>query len=152
MGIIELFNDFMSLEYIRRTRPDNYFSDYSLGGNRILRQLTDGDHVYYLSDGGSLFIPWPWIDLFYNLYLHSGDQILSIDCSPHNILAYFIQLFVKLQSLIISHKNIDGDKFLDVLSDISIIGTKRFRDYMNREYSIVLPELSYNSPTKNFNI
>ena len=153
MKNLEIFENFMNLGYtegIRRTR----MTDTTLGGLVILRSDYHGSTVHYLQDGSSLFIPWLWIDLFTSLYIHSGEQILfndEIDAWAEGYKETFIYLFVKLVKNM-TEGQVNGEEFLDILSDICIIKTSEFRTMLKEKYNLVIEPFEYRSLHKTFEI
>ena len=48
--------------------------------------------------------------------------------------------------------SINGDELLDVLGNISVIGTKDFRDWVLNDFNLDLDPLEYRSLNKNIDI
>lgn len=153
MKNLEIFENFMNLGYtegVRQTR----MTDTTLGGLVILRSDYYGSTVHYLQDGSSLFIPWLWIDLFTSLYIHSGEQILfndEVDAWAEGYKETFIYLFVKLVKNMTGGR-VNGEEFLDILSDICIIKTSEFRTMLKEKYNLVIEPFEYRSLHKTFEI
>lgn len=151
----EIFKNYMDLSYSPGLRLTGKVKDIVLGGLVILRTEWIGSTVHYLQDGSSLFIPWTWMDLFTGLWVHSGDQILYNSRQEAWDSGYeeaFIRLFTELIDFTQGAKQVDGEEFLDILSDICILKTEEFRKMLREKYSIVAEPFEYRSLHKTFEV
>lgn len=139
--MLNIFDSYMYLEYTRGIRPRG-LKDYTLGGLTILRTTETSWTIHYLKDGSRLEIPWPWIDLFEGLNIHSGDQILYQ--KPEGRLEEFIFLMTSLLT--------PGSEILGLLEKICTIGTGEFRKYIKEKHGIHLDPFTYKSLTKTLEI
>lgn len=134
MKNIDIFRDYMELNYKKGKKPVR-LHDSKISDLVISRTSGRGCTIHYLYSGASLLIPWEWIDLFGGLYVHSGDRILRGGCE-NNYYDVIILLLTKLQIWIgQTLSTIDGDKFLDTVADISMLGTTKFRKYLIDNYN-----------------
>lgn len=152
----EVFEEFFKLSYTLKNNPlrNKIFSDHKIIEYVILRVTPTGDYIHYLYNGSSIFIPWEWIDLFSSFNIHSGFRIL--ECYDEDVdgsLSRFGYLMVKL----ISHldqrlSSIDGENLLNILGELSVIGTKEFREWYSMEFGMNLDSFEYRSLDENLNI
>lgn len=152
----DLFCEYVNLSYCPGTRF-NRLKDIKISEYIIARLFSNGCRIIYLFNGSSIFIPWKWLDLFSSLNTHSGDKISYIERTVNledlNKIERIILLFSKLSYLLDrSLSKIDGEDFLEVLSEIGTTGTCVFRDWCNNEFKIELDPLEYISLDKNFEI
>ncbi len=151
-----IFSEFYRLYYsdIKDKKIILNFND-SLVSDYILYRVTEfGHYIIYLYNGTSIYIPPKWIYLFSALNCHSGDEILyhsvNYEDDKFNNFGYLMTKFVCYLEPNLS--SINGDELLDVLGNISVIGTKDFRDWVFNDFSLDLDPLEYRSLNKNIDI
>lgn len=153
MKNLELFNDFIELSYTEGIRREDIL-DVNLNNFNILRRTWFGYTINYLTKGTSLLIPWKWIDIFSGLYVYSGDRILFNGkelCGDYY--EDFILLSIRLQEFSIeTARNIDGNLYLEVLSELCSLGTKKFRNLLKDKYNIDVDPFEYYSCKGDFDI
>ena len=121
---VEILEEYIGLGYTKSKRMG--LVDKALNSTTILRKQADGDTVYYLTSGDSLFIPYQWIDLFEGLYLYNGDKILFKPYYGKDYMEDFIYTWMKYEK----------EESLEILTDLCIIGTGKFREWMKERYKI----------------
>ncbi len=152
----EVFREFYELSYTvsssKKVSPG--FSDHIVTDYIILRVTPTGNIIHYLFNGTSIFIPEKWIDLFSSFNTHSGHRILEcFDEDVDGSLSRFGYLMVNLISCLDGRlSKINGEKLLTVLGDISVIGTKRFREWCLLEFGLSLDPIEYRSLDENLEI
>lgn len=139
--MLNIFDSYMYLGYTKGLRPKG-LKDFTLGGLTILRITESSWTIHYLKDGSRLEIPWPWIDLFEGLNVHSGDQVLHQ--KPEGKLEEFIFLMTSLIG--------SGYEILEILEKVCQIGTGEFREYVRNKHNIHLDPFTYKSLTKTIEI
>lgn len=149
----DIFEEFYRLSYSLCPTKKSYlkFNDYLVTDYIILRVNTSGYNILYLYTGSSVFIPWKLIDVFTSLDIHSGDKLINsyINCKEtieNESLIRFGYLMINLVHYLNGRCSIiDGDKLLETLGEISVIGTKKFRDWYFLKYGEELSPIIYNS-------
>lgn len=119
--------EYLNLGYTPGHR-DSRLTDKMLNPTTLLRSTEEGDTVYYLTSGDTLFIPYRWIDLFEGLYLYGGNLILFKPYYGKDYMEDFIQVWMKYEK----------DRSLDGITDLCILGTGKFRDWLSKEHGIEL--------------
>lgn len=154
----EVFTEFYKLSYIREGKSKRIvlkgLSDHKVLDYVILRITPTEDVIYYLYNGSSIHIPEKWIDLFSSFNTHSGFRVL--DCYDSDVdgsLSHFGYLMTRLIChLDKSLSKIEGEELLNVLGEISVIGTKEFREWCLEEFGLELDPFEYRSLDENLDI
>lgn len=150
----EIFNEFYKLSYsasLENNKSLPPFSDHIVTDYVILRIMSTGYTIYYLYNGSFIFIPEKWIDIFSSLDTHSGDRVVDsyLNCREiieNDSLIRFGVLMINLVHYINGRlSKIDGDKLLETLGELSVIGTKKFRDWCSSEFGLNLDPIEYRS-------
>jgi len=137
----EIFKEFLELGYKKSKAPTRP-SDVEIGNLVIGRTWKEGYQVYYLHSGTSIIIPWKWIDIFGQLFVHSGHKILERQPNKNDKVEKLIYWMTKLQEKLMTRNNI-----LEVIGQICKIGTGCFR----KEYPD-FPPIQYISRIKQIEI
>lgn len=122
---VDLLLEYLSLGYKVGNRSIG-LKDKLINPTTLLRSTKEGDTIYYLTSGNSLFIPYHWIDLFDGLYLYNGDQILFTPYLGKDYMEDFIYVWMKFEK----------EKSLDSLTDLCILGTEKFRTWIKDTYKV----------------
>lgn len=155
----EVFTEFYKLSYIREGKSKRIvlkgLSDHKVLDYVILRITPTKDVIYYLYNGSSIHIPEKWIDLFSSLILIQGLESWSVcyDSDVDGSLSHFGYLMTRLIChLDKSLSKIEGEELLNVLGEISVIGTKEFREWCLEEFGLELDPFEYRSLDENLDI
>lgn len=148
----ELFKEFMELSYYPGKREKG-LRDIDVMDYVIARVTEEGCRIIYIYSGASVLIPWGWIDLFSALNVHSGNRILNIGNPENDDITEFGILFTTFVIYLDKQlSGVNGSELLDILGDISDMGTSKFREWLKSEFSLTLEPLIYTSPEQNITI
>lgn len=149
MTNLEILDEYIELNYTPGSRKDKP-RDLLVQDHIILRQNEMGDSVIYLENGNSLFIPWPWIDLFGGVFECRGGEVLFRESwDQGDYFESMIYRCTKIQQYIEGvHRRINGPAYLDCLGDICRMGTGRLSDYLEKRHEIILDPLELESLKK----
>ena len=150
-----IVKDFITLtEY----KPGNFvrfngIKDYKVSEYIILRRQFGNYYVLFLFNGSMITIPWEWIDLFSSMNVSNGNEIKYIMQSPlreeeDDVVTMTGLRFFGISEIIgrsFSRFSIDSDKFIEFLSEIGNTGTTDFRDWIDSEFGLKLPNLEFDS-------
>ncbi len=123
MKLEKLLREFMKLGYVEKPCGPSNEIDTLLDTFIIGREKKSGYLIYYLFSGASLEIPWKWIDLFGQFFVHSYHRIINGGVEIEDSLDEFIFKMTKLQQNFMTKK-----KILETVGDICELGTKEFRE------------------------
>lgn len=155
----EVFTEFYKLDYTREYKSKRVvvskgLSDHKVLDYVILRVMPTENVIYYLYNGSSIHIPEKWIDLFSSFNTHSGFRVF--ECYDSDVDGIISRLGFLMTDLVChldrSLSVIEGEKLLEILGEISVIGTKEFREWCLEEFGLELDPLEYRSLDENLNI
>lgn len=136
-----LIREFIELGYTPVARGPAKAQDTILGPYIVGRLDKNGYMIYYLFSGVSIRIPWKWIDLFGQFFVHSGHKVEHMGLGE-NSLDNFIYWMTKLQQNLMTKKDI-----LETIEKICGIGTKEFRKTI-----LDLPGIEYSEKNRQIEI
>lgn len=153
MKNLDILGRFLGVGYVEVHRSTRLI-DYRLKDLVLLRKTSQGNTVYYLGNGNSVFMPWKWDDLFSSFYIHSGHQVLhNTEPEVSDYFEKFISTITKLHSVTLSCRTDDGGQdYLDLLGELCNLGTTGMIDYLKESYNISLNPFEYRSIAKNIYI
>ena len=138
----DVFREFMILEYYPGQKPkgikDTFLKMYTI--NRISRE---GWNIISFYNGTTIYIPWTWIDIFKSLNIWGGYKVLSSESVDK--IDITILNFLKLVGAQETEKS---GIFLEVLSDICKTGTTIFREWIKKEFKMIINPLEFTSLDK----
>lgn len=146
--IKDIFSDFYRLSY--KDSPSTFtqgFNDYFISTYIILRKCESGDYIYYLTTGSSIYIPIDWINIFSALEVYDGNRILkgyyqNSDDKISELCYLMTNLIYLINSLVVKKT---GNDILNTLEKICVIGTGDFRNWVVKEFNLILPQFEYRS-------
>lgn len=153
--IISVFTEFMKLSYVSSTKPRNSFEDLKIDEYIICRRQGDKVSIIYLHNGARFIIPSGWADIFssFNVFLGSRLNYIGLldeENSDSEVIIYLMtKLFINLEKKLI---NTDIDEVLDILGELGIRNTDKFREWCKTEFNIDLEPLEFISLNGNIKI
>lgn len=146
MKVLDIFEEFMTLNYDVPGEWGKTIRDVSLKEYTIARYDDDSYTIHFLLNGVSIKIDWRWLDLFSSLNVISGSRIISLANEGElDEIEEFINLFLQFQ-IQLDRRN--GDNMLNLLSDICRVKTDKFRDFLQDRYKKVLKPIIFKSIEK----
>ena len=150
--LTEIFKEFLELSYSpsktileKDVQVDNYI---------ICRYCNSGYKIIYLYNGSCFYIPNDWRDIFSSFNVYVGNRLDYLTPSEKNNEAESIIYLMTELSMYLdrSMSGISGQKVLDILGELSLIGTWNFREWCKKETNIELGPLVFESLGNNLKI